>query len=176
MNQKNQEIKTEFTVKDFIKENAQLLSALAVFAALTEFSNHLSPLWFSYFIAILFFTCMIIILFELWKNASATKNNDALLTIFKYILFFAVVLVVIYWMSRFQLIKINITFPVIFIIFVQIFLWIIPKLKITKLVPKEKKIKRRIFLWIIVILVMAISGYLTGKIAPTLSVLLEQIQ
>jgi hypothetical protein len=176
MIQESKKVKKEFTVKDFIKENAQLLSALAIFAALTEFSNHLSPAWFSYFIAILFFTCMVIILVELWKNASMMKSNDFFLTIFKYILFLIIILIVIYWMSRFRLLKIDIGSPVIFTLFFQIFLWVADKFKIFKLVAKEKKTKRIISFVVILGTLGFISAWLTIKFTPAVNIFLEQIK
>jgi len=175
--EKNQETKKEFTVKDFINDNFKLLSALVAFGALIEFSSRLSPIWFSYFLAILFFTCMVIILIEVFKNAMAIKSHDFLFSVFKYVLFWLLFLFVLYWLAIFRVIEKNITAMVIFSGSMELLvLIIIIRFKIFKLILNKRKIFQIIFRIGILIILTSISLYLTNLIAPSVNTFLEQIR
>ena len=177
MTGENQELKKEFTVKDFIDDNFKLLSALAIFGALIEFSARLSPAWFGYFLNILFFTCFVIIFIELFKSAWMMKKRTFLLSLFRYILFWLLLLLILYWLAIFKIIEKNIAAMVVFSGLIQLFIWILTvKVKILGLVANKRKYLQTLYKIGIIILMIFISIFLTILITPYLNNLIEQIK
>ncbi len=93
---------TKISLKKFIEENHILLSALAVFAALSAFLSRLTINWLNGVLSFVFIGGLIIIFFEIRSRFPKDNEMSLRLFLFRYVIVLGLGGVLLYWLLAFR--------------------------------------------------------------------------
>lgn len=169
--------KSGMTLKQFIENNQSLLSALAVFAAITTLSGNLNIQWLNILFSFIIIAGMIIIWLEV--NTQFPEKVSSKLFLFHYILLWGLGALVFYWLLEFRTIwHIFLFIPLTIIFLYEILLTLNPltKFKIVQRIfgiGKQKNWFQKIFKFIIMLVIVCISFFLAISSSTPLNLLLD---
>jgi len=108
------------SLKEFIKENNALLSALAVFVAISAFLSRLPINWLNSALSFILFGGIVVILYEIQSYFPKDQNKMSLrLFLFNYVIIFGLWGILLYWLLTFR------TFWKVFLFFPLFFLFVL---------------------------------------------------
>lgn len=125
------------SLEEFIKQNEVLLSAFGVFAALIVLSKSLSNEWFSFFFSFVWIGGLIIVWFEIWSKLPKENKMGLRLFLFRYILLWGGIGLVVYWLFEFRYIwDVALFFPATIIIFWFLYGSLLPAVRYFRITRK----------------------------------------
>jgi len=168
----------EVTLQAFIEDNYRLLSALAIFTALTVFATSISLEGIRTALSFLFLTETILIWFELWASFPS-KSGTTRLAFFEIILLFATLVVVFYWLVEFR----AVWHHYLFVLISGIVLWVISTLmkrfdlfnRLFRTEPGGRKILRYILGVALASVVMFVTYFVTARATPSINTVLDEV-
>ena len=162
--------KAQLTLKGYLEDNRDILTALGIFVAIVAACNNLSIKLLAAFISLSSFTCATLVLFEFWRKP---KNQDLSLSIkfFRFAVSCLAIGFFLYWFTTLDAIYPDLLFFVLAILITEGLIWC------TKIIKEKRKsfgeflikLKKRKILsfflaFIIALMILAIARLIVNPI------------